>query len=99
MCIRDSHEWWDGSGYPRGLEGKQIPLLARICAVADVYDALLSDRSYKKAVPALLVRKRLQDMSGIHFDPEIVKVFIDGCDIENEDKQEGPERAGVGIDR
>lgn len=79
------HEWWDGNGYPRGLKEKQIPLLARVCAVVDVYDALLSDRPYRKAVPKHLVCKRLQDMSGIHFDPEIVKVFIDECDIEKED--------------
>lgn len=82
------HEWWNGEGYPQGLKGKKIPLLARVCSVADVYDALLSDRPYRKAVPISIVRKRLKEMSGVHFDPEIVKVFIDECEIAEEIKQE-----------
>jgi HD-GYP domain-containing protein (c-di-GMP phosphodiesterase class II) len=70
------HEWWDGSGYPRGLKGDEIPLPARIFAVADVWDALLSDRSYRRPWGKLRVIKHLKEQSGTHFDPEIVKVFL-----------------------
>lgn len=70
------HEKWDGSGYPAGLSGDQIPLSARIMAVADVFDALVSDRCYKKAVPVEEAFKVLTDGKGTHFDPYIVDVFI-----------------------
>ena len=70
------HERWDGSGYPRGLKGEEIPLAARIFAVVDVWDALLSDRPYRKAWPEQKVREHLQNEIGKHFDPDIVKVFL-----------------------
>jgi len=70
------HEKWDGSGYPRGLRGEEIPLPARIFAVVDVWDALLSDRPYRPAWPEEKVRQELQDQSGKHFDPAVVEVFL-----------------------
>jgi PAS domain S-box-containing protein len=70
------HEKWDGTGYPRGLKGKHIPLSARIFAVVDVWDALSSDRPYRKAWPKDKVIEHLQNQSGSHFDPEVVECFI-----------------------
>jgi len=70
------HERWDGSGYPRGLKGKEIPLAARIFAVADVWDALLSDRPYNKEWPKDKAITYLIDQSGKLFDPRIVNAFL-----------------------
>lgn len=67
------HEKWDGTGYPRGLAGEQIPLSARIFAVVDVWDALRSDRPYRAAWPAIKAREHIRSLAGIHFDPEVVK--------------------------
>ena len=69
------HEKWDGTGYPRGIAGEQIPLAARIFAVADVWDALLSDRPYRKAWPKEKTRAYILENSGTHFDPKIVETF------------------------
>ncbi len=69
------HERWDGSGYPRGLKGTQIPLAARIFAVVDVWDALRSERPYREAWPAKKVLKHIHDQAGKQFDPEVVKAF------------------------
>lgn len=71
------HEKWDGTGYPRGLRGEEIPLSARIFALVDVWDALTSDRPYRKAMPMPEVLAHLRQQSGTHFDPEMVKVFVD----------------------
>lgn len=73
---RYHHEKWDGSGYPHGLRGEFIPLEARIFAVVDVYDALSSDRPYRKALPKQQVLEYIQSESGKHFDPTVVNVFI-----------------------
>jgi len=70
------HEKWDGTGYPRGLKGEQIPLAARIFAVADVWDALSSDRPYRAAVPKDEVLAYIRAESGKHFDPRVVEVFL-----------------------
>ncbi len=70
------HEKWDGSGYPRGLKGEQIPLAARIFAVADVWDALLSDRPYRKGWPEEKARAYILEQAGRHFDPQVVGVFF-----------------------
>lgn len=70
------HEKWDGSGYPRGLKGEEIPLAARIFAVVDVWDALRSDRPYRKGWPIDKVREYLRAESGIQFDPEIIETFL-----------------------
>lgn len=69
------HERWDGSGYPRGLKGEEIPLEGRVLAVADVYDALVSDRPYKKAFSTAKAEAIIMDEAGRHFDPLIVEVF------------------------
>lgn len=71
------HEKWDGSGYPRGLKGDQIPKAARIFAVVDVWDALRSDRPYRPAWPQERVLEHIRSLSGTHFDPEVVAVFFD----------------------
>ena len=69
------HEWWDGSGYPEGKKGEEIPLAARIMAVADVYDALISDRVYKKAIPKEEALKIIYSEAGTHFDPDIIRIL------------------------
>ncbi len=71
------HEKWDGTGYPRKLKGEQIPLAARVFAVVDVWDALTSDRPYRKAWPEDKARAYLREQAGKHFDPGMVKVFLD----------------------
>ena len=71
------HEKWDGTGYPLGLKGEQIPLVARIFAVVDVWDALRSDRRYHTAWPVEKVREHLRFLAGTHFDPHVVTVFLD----------------------
>jgi PAS domain S-box-containing protein len=70
------HEKWDGTGYPRGLKGEQIPLAARIFAVVDVYDALISDRPYRKSLSKNEALAYIRGQSGKHFDPAVVEVFL-----------------------
>ncbi|MBK9711883.1 MAG: response regulator [Kouleothrix sp.] len=70
------HEKWDGSGYPRGLQGEQIPLSARIFSVVDVWDALRFDRPYRKGWPEDRVREHIREQSGTHFDPQVVAAFL-----------------------
>lgn len=70
------HERWDGSGYPRGLKGEEIPLIARLFAIIDVWDALCSDRPYRKQLPKADVIKYLREKSGELFDPKLVDVFL-----------------------
>lgn len=71
------HERWDGSGYPRGLSKEDIPVSGRIVAIADVFDALTTKRSYKNEIPVEDALRLLQNSSGQLFDPEIVNVFTD----------------------
>ncbi|MGZ3391805.1 MAG: HD domain-containing phosphohydrolase, partial [Isosphaeraceae bacterium] len=70
------HEKWDGTGYPRGLKGEQIPLSARIFSVVDVWDALTSDRPYRPAWPREKVLEHVRSLSGSHFDPMVVQEFL-----------------------
>ena len=70
------HEKWDGSGYPRGLQGEEIPLAARVFAIADVFDALVSDRPYRRAWSKEKVYAYIQEQSAKHFDPEVVTAFL-----------------------
>ena len=70
------HEKWDGTGYPRGLKGEQIPLAARIFAVVDVWDALRSDRPYRPAWSVERTLAFIQEHAGTHFDPRVVEVFL-----------------------
>jgi len=74
------HEKWNGSGYPRGLKGEDIPLQGRLLAIADVYDALASDRPYKKAFPHEKIVSIISEGKGTHFDPDLVDLFIDVSD-------------------
>jgi putative nucleotidyltransferase with HDIG domain len=78
------HEKWDGTGYPRGLKGEQIPLAARIFAVVDVWDALISDRPYCPAWPEEKALEYIREQAGKHFDPHIVELFLK---VVNEDTQ------------
>jgi adenylate cyclase len=71
------HEKWDGSGYPLGLKGEEIPLEGRLMALADVYDALTTSRCYKKQIPFAEAEKMIINDSGSHFDPLIVEAFIE----------------------
>jgi putative two-component system response regulator len=75
-AIRHHHEWWDGRGYGGGLHGEQIPLSARIVAVADVYDAMSCDRPYRAALAPELVRQQLDHYGGVQFDPLLAKEFL-----------------------
>lgn len=70
------HEWWNGKGYPYGISGEKIPLCARIMAVADVYDALVSKRCYKSAMPVEKACAIIREESGTHFDPRVVEAFF-----------------------
>jgi len=70
------HEKWDGTGYPRGLRGENIPLAARIFAVIDVWDALVSDRPYRKGLAPSDVKEKIRQDAGTHFDPQVVEAFL-----------------------
>ena len=74
------HEKWDGSGYPYGLKGEEIPLSARIMAVADVFDALVSKRSYKAGFPVEKAFAIIEEGIGTHFDPQVARAFLHARD-------------------
>ncbi len=76
LIVRWHHEWWNGSGYPDGLEGEQIPLAARIFRVADTYSSLVSPRPFREAMSPEDARKYLIEWAGIEFDPAVVKAFL-----------------------
>lgn len=75
QIIWSHHERWDGEGYPRGLAGHQIPLAARIFAVVDTYDAITSDRPYRRARPHQVALQELERVAGFQLDPEVVRAF------------------------
>ncbi len=88
-AVRHHHEWWDGTGYPDGLSGEKIPLAARIIGVVDAFDAMSSDRPYRRALDRALVSDELRRFSGIQFDPVIAKEFLSvlesgACDVDPE---------------
>lgn len=76
QVIASHHERWDGSGYPRGLRGAEIPIAARIFAVVDAYDALTNDQAYRDAVSIDEARDELQAKAGLDFDPLVVEAFV-----------------------
>lgn len=76
VIARTHHEHWDGEGYPHGLSGEEIPIEGRICAVADVLDALVSDRPYKRAWPIGEAMAEIADQAGLQFDPTLVDLFL-----------------------
>jgi putative two-component system response regulator len=86
------HEKWDGSGYPRGLAGEDIPLEGRIVAIADVFDALTSARPYKAAWPVEEAVQYLRQQRGLHFDPELVDLFLERLPAIVEIKERWAER-------
>jgi len=77
QVIRGHHEHWNGSGYPAGQQGAEIPMLARIFALVDVYDALISERPYKRAWTPEAAREELKAQAGRQFDPELTRVFLE----------------------
>jgi putative nucleotidyltransferase with HDIG domain len=88
--IHHHHERWDGNGYPAGLAGEEIPLGARIIAVADAYDAMTTDRVYRKAFPVEKALKELRDQRGIQFDPEIVDALCRAFGLPDDDEPGTP---------
>ena len=78
--VKYHHEHWDGSGYPEGLKGKQIPLEARIIGVVDVYDALTTQRAYRKAFSPEMALQIMKNESGKSFDPVVLAAFLDVID-------------------
>ncbi|MBA3818793.1 MAG: response regulator [Deltaproteobacteria bacterium] len=70
------HEWWDGGGYPRGLSGHNIPLVGRVVAIADAYDAMTSDRAYRRALPHEVAVNEIERCAGTQFDPELADAFV-----------------------
>jgi HD-GYP domain-containing protein (c-di-GMP phosphodiesterase class II) len=75
-AVRATHEAWDGSGYPDGLRGDQIPLSARIVTVVDAYDAMTSERAYRQPLPRREVLRRLRGGAGVQFDPQVVGALL-----------------------
>ncbi len=82
------HENWDGSGYPQGLMGDNIPLLGRIVAIADTYDAMTSDRAYRRALPHSVAVSELERCAGAQFDPELVPAFLGALDAYRKEELE-----------
>jgi len=76
LAIRHHHEWWDGSGYPDGLAGEEIPLSARIIGVADAFDAMSCDRPYRRALARQVITDEFQRFSGTQFDPNLAKELL-----------------------
>ncbi len=74
--LKSHHERWDGRGYPAGLKGTEIPLFARVIALADTYDAMTSTRPYRKALPHEIAIQEIKRCAGIQFDPELAEVFV-----------------------
>lgn len=86
--VRSHHEWWDGSGYPDGLKGEAIPIGARILSVVDCFDALTSDRPYRKGQSLEECMEHLEHLSGTQFDPAVVAAFRATCLVLEEQKQD-----------
>ena len=88
------HEWWDGGGYPRGLSGHNIPLVGRIISIADAYDAMTSDRAYRRALPHEVAIGEIDRCSGTQFDPELATLFMRRLEDE---RTEAASRGDLGI--
>ena len=76
VVVRASHERWDGGGYPDGLRGEEIPLASRIVSACDAYNAMTTDRSYRRALPISDAIAELERCSGTQFDPEVVRALV-----------------------
>jgi len=75
-AVRHHHEWWDGSGYPDGLSGEEIPLISRVIGIAEAFDTMNGDRPYRQALSRRAVFAEFERFAGIQFDPELVKEFL-----------------------
>ena len=76
-CVLHHHERWDGRGYPHGLRGEEIPVEARLLAIADAYDAMTTNRPYRRAIPTEDALIELERCAGSQFDPALVRVFVE----------------------
>lgn len=76
LAVKHHHEWWNGKGYPDGLEGFEVPLFSRIIAISDSYDVMISGRAYQKAVKPIIALTEILKDSGTQFDPGLVKIFL-----------------------
>jgi HD-GYP domain-containing protein (c-di-GMP phosphodiesterase class II) len=76
VVVRASHERWDGAGYPDGLAGERIPLAARIVSACDAFDAVTTDRPYRRALPLAAATRELREHAGTQFDPAVVEVLL-----------------------
>jgi response regulator RpfG family c-di-GMP phosphodiesterase len=85
------HERWDGAGYPLGLEGQKIPLIARIISVADAYDAMTSDRAYRRALPHAVTTHEIKSCAGSQFDPDIANEFVEAIEALRRERTERQE--------
>ncbi len=81
LLVRWHHEWWDGSGYPDGLQREQIPLAARILRICDTYTALTDSRPFSVAISESEAKRYLTEWAGIEFDPKVVKIFLSLNDV------------------
>jgi HD-GYP domain-containing protein (c-di-GMP phosphodiesterase class II) len=86
-AILAHHEWWDGSGYPRGLKVTEIPLISRVVAIVDAYDVMTHGRPYKESVNEEEALKELQRMAGTQFDPELIAVFMNMLNEEHKNQK------------
>jgi HD-GYP domain-containing protein (c-di-GMP phosphodiesterase class II) len=75
-CVLHHHERWDGAGYPHGLKGEEIPIEARVIAVADAYDAMTSDRPYRRALSHAEAAAEVERCAGTQFDPQVARAFL-----------------------
>ena len=75
--VLNHHEKWNGTGYPKGIKGEEIPLQSRILAIADSYNSMISERSYRKALTKVAAIEELEKNVGIQFDPSLVRIFIE----------------------
>ena len=92
------HEKWNGTGYPYGIAGEEIPLSARIMAVADVFDALVSKRSYKDGMPIEKALSIIEKDAGTHFDPQVAQAFLDAEDEVRRIAEEHGDSHGIADD-
>jgi len=81
------HERWDGRGYPLKMKGNEIPIIARIIAVADTYDAMTSDRSYRRALPHEVAVAEIERCSATQFDPELAATFTENIDAYRDEQR------------
>ena len=86
------HERWDGQGYPLGLKGQEIPIIARIISVADTYDAMTSDRAYRKALPHAVAVSEIQRCANTQFDPDVANPFVESIEALRNERRERGER-------